>query len=59
MHFCTIISTLLYLLQFLSLHKSLVCRPSVYILYDECSEDVTGEYFVLQNISGVAEGHWV
>ena len=44
MHLCIIISALLYLIHFLSLHKSLVYPPSVYILYDECSEDVTGEY---------------
>ena len=44
MHLCIIISALLYLLHFLSLHKSLVYPTFVYILYDECSEDVTGEY---------------
>ena len=44
MHFCIIVSTLLYLLHFLSLHKSLVYPPFVYILYDECTDDVTGEY---------------
>ena len=35
---------LLYLFHFVSLRKSLVYPPSVYILYDECSEDVSGEY---------------
>ena len=44
MHLYIIISALLHLLHFLSLHKSLVYPPFVYILYDECSEDVTGEY---------------
>ena len=44
MHLCIIISILLYLIHFLSLHKSLVYPPSVYILYEEFSEDVTGEY---------------
>ena len=43
MHLC-IISAVLYLLHFLSLRKSLVYPPFVYILYDECSENVTGEY---------------
>ena len=38
-----LILALSYLLHFLSLHKSLVYPPSVYILYDECSENVTGE----------------
>ena len=33
-----------YLFHFLSLHKSLVYPAFVYILYDECSEDMTGEY---------------
>ena len=33
-----------YLFYFLSLHKSLVYPAFVYILYDECSEDMTGEY---------------
>ena len=32
-----------YLLHFLSLHKTVVYPPLVYILYDECSEDMTGE----------------
>ena len=39
------ISSLISDYHFLSLHKSLVVYPhlpSVYILYDECSEDVTG-----------------
>ena len=44
MHLCIIIAALLYLLHFLSLHKSLVYPPFVYILYDEYSEDVTREY---------------
>ena len=44
MHLCIIISALLYQLLFLSMHKSLVYPPSVCIVYDECSEDVTGEY---------------
>ena len=44
MHLCIIITALLHLFHFLSLHKSLVYSPFVYILYDECSEDVTGEY---------------
>ena len=44
MRLCIIISVLLYLIHFLPLHKSLVYPPSVYILYDECREDVTGEY---------------
>ena len=46
MHLCIIISALLYLLHLVSLqlHKSLVYPSSVYILYDEYSEDVTGEY---------------
>ena len=44
MHLCIIMSALLYLIQFLPLHKSLVHPPSVCILYDECSEDATGEY---------------
>ena len=44
MYLCFIISALLYLLHFLLLHKSLVYPPSVHILYDECNEDVTGEY---------------
>ena len=35
---------LLYLLYLLSLHKSLVYPPFVDILYDECNEDMTGEY---------------
>ena len=39
-----IISALLYLPHFLTLHKSLVYPPFVYILYGECSEDVTEEY---------------
>ena len=39
-----IISTLLYLLHLLSLHKSLIYPPFVFILYDKCIEDVTGEY---------------
>ena len=38
MHLC-IISALLCLILFLSLHKSLVYPPSVYILYEECSKD--------------------
>ena len=33
-----------YLFHFLSLYKSLVYPAFVYIFYDECSEDVTGEY---------------
>ena len=33
------ISALLYLIHFLSLHKSLFYPPSVYILYEECTED--------------------
>ena len=37
-----IISVLLYLLHFLSLHKSLIYSTFIYVLYDECSEDVTG-----------------
>ena len=37
-----IISALLYLRHLLWLHKSLVYPPLVYILYDECSEDVIG-----------------
>ena len=44
MHLCIIIPALLYLLHFLSLHKSLVYPPFVYILYDKYSEDVTREY---------------
>ena len=44
MHSWIIITALLYLLHFLSLHKSLFYPPFVYILYDECSEDVPGEY---------------
>ena len=44
MHLCMITSALLYLLPFLSLHKSLVYPPFVYILYDQCSEDVTREH---------------
>ena len=32
------------LFHFLSLHKPLVFPPFVSILYDECSEDMTGEY---------------
>ena len=28
----------------LSLHKLLIYLPFIYILYDECSEDVRGEY---------------
>ena len=39
-----VISTILYLIYLLSLHKSLVYPPFVYILYDECNEDMTGEY---------------
>ena len=35
------------LIHFLSLHKSLVYPPSVYILYEGCSEN------------GITEGHWV
>ena len=38
------VSFLMYLLDFLSLHRLLVYPPSVYILYDECSEYKTGEY---------------
>ena len=38
------VSAFLHLINLLSLHKSLVYPPFVYILYDECSEDVTGEY---------------
>ena len=45
---CIIISALLYLIHFLSLHKSLIYSPSVYILYDEYSEDVIGEYSSLK-----------
>ena len=41
---CIILSALLYLLHFLSLQKSLVYPPFVYILHDKCSENVTGEY---------------
>ena len=33
-----------YLFHFLSLHKSLVYSAFEYILYDECSEDMTSEY---------------
>ena len=44
MYLSIIISALLYLLSFISLHKSLFYPPFVYILYGECSEDVTGEY---------------
>ena len=33
-----------YLFHFLSLHKPLVYPAFVYILYDECDEDMTGEY---------------
>ena len=33
-----------YLFHFLSLHKSLVYPDFMYILYDECSADMTGEY---------------
>ena len=45
-NFCVfiIISALLYLLHLLSLHKLLLYLPFIYILYDECSEDVRGEY---------------
>ena len=38
-----IISTLLYLLHLLSLHKSFVYLPVTYVLYDECSDDVRVE----------------
>ena len=31
-----------YLFHFLSLHKSLAYPAFMYILYDKCSEDVTG-----------------
>ena len=47
MHLCIIISALLYIIisiYLLSLHKSLVYPPFVDILYDECNEDMTGEY---------------
>ena len=44
MHLCVIISALLYALYYLSLHKLLVYLPFLYIFYDECREDVTGEY---------------
>ena len=44
MHLCIIITALLHLFHFLSLHKSLVYSPFVYILYDVCSEDVTGQF---------------
>lgn len=37
-------SALLYLIHLLSLHKSFVYPPFVYILYDECNEDMTVEY---------------
>ena len=33
-----------YLFHFLSLHKPLVYPTFVYILYDECDEDMKGEY---------------
>ena len=39
---CLIYSHILF--HFLSLHKSLVYPPFVYILYDECCEEMTGEY---------------
>ena len=48
MHLCIIATALLYLLHFLSLHKSLVYPPFVYILYDDCSEDLTEEYSSLK-----------
>ena len=38
-----ITAVLLYLVHLLSLHKSLVYPTFMYILYDECSEDVRGE----------------
>ena len=44
MYLCIIISALLSLLHFLSLHKSLVYPPFAYILHDECSEDKTVGY---------------
>ena len=44
MNIYIIISAFSYLLHFLSLHKSLVYPPFVYILYNEYSEDVTGEF---------------
>ena len=48
MHLCIIAATLLYLLHLLSTHKSLVYPPFVYILYDDCSEDLTEEYSSLK-----------
>ena len=42
-------SALIYLLHFV-ITKSLVYPPFIYVLYDECSEDVTGEYRFLQRI---------
>ena len=50
MHLCTYLLSyqlsyvLSYLLHFLLLHKLLVNSPFMYVLHDECSEDVTGEY---------------
>lgn len=38
------IPALLHLLHLLSWHKSLIYLPFTYILYDECGEDMRGEY---------------
>ena len=38
-----------YPFHFLSLHKSLVYPAFVYILYNECSEDMSGEYSSAKN----------
>ena len=58
MHLCIIISAFLYLIHFLSLHKSLV----IHILYIFCMMNVVRmwqENIVLWNISGITQGHWV
>ena len=39
-----IISALLHLLDLLSLHESMDHPPFMYILHDECKEDVTEKY---------------
>ena len=39
-----IISAVLYMVHLLLLYKSLVCPHFIYILYDECSDNVRGDY---------------
>ena len=50
--FCVfiIISDAFYLFHFLSLHKLLLYSSFIYILYDECRENVRGEYSLVEYI---------